>query len=199
MTSASLSAEFTLPQKYRTNQKGPVRWIFSHAIRYWYVALLIFIGAFGNAALAAVVPVLIGQAFDAILASPPAPQLLLGISLWIVISQAVRSVLQMARNYGAEILAQRLERDIRDELYVSLLGKSMTFHSLQSVGDTMARATNDVREINLMFSPGINLVIGSGNFLFNAPDRGPLHSSGPGAHPAPVHHQLHPGPLAISL
>jgi ATP-binding cassette, subfamily B, bacterial len=33
------------------------------------------------------------------------------------------------------------------------------------VGDTMARATNDVREINFMFSPGINLVIGSANFM----------------------------------
>ena len=41
----------------------------------------------------------------------------------------------------------------------------MTFHNLQPVGDTMARATNDVREINLMLNPGINLVIGSGNFL----------------------------------
>jgi ATP-binding cassette subfamily B protein len=29
----------------------------------------------------------------------------------------------------------------------------------------MARATNDVREINLMFNPGLNLVIGSANFL----------------------------------
>ena len=29
----------------------------------------------------------------------------------------------------------------------------------------MARATNDVREVNLMFSPGINLVIGSAIFL----------------------------------
>ena len=59
-----------------------------------------------------------------------------------------------------------MERDIRDELYASLLGKSMTFHSLQPVGDTMARATNDVREVNLMFNPGLNLVIGSAFFLF---------------------------------
>ena len=57
-------------------------------------------------------------------------------------------VLQLGRNFGAELVGQRLERDIRDELYVSLLGKSMTFHNLQPVGDTMARATNDVREIN---------------------------------------------------
>ena len=51
------------------------------------------------------------------------------------------------------------------KLYLSLLGKSMTFHSLQPVGDTMARATNDVREVNLMFNPGMNLVVGSANFL----------------------------------
>ena len=30
----------------------------------------------------------------------------------------------------------------------------------------MARATNDVREINFMFSPGVNLVVGSANFIF---------------------------------
>jgi ATP-binding cassette subfamily B protein len=30
----------------------------------------------------------------------------------------------------------------------------------------MARATNDVREINLMFNPGINLVVGSAIFMF---------------------------------
>ncbi len=41
----------------------------------------------------------------------------------------------------------------------------MTFHNLQPVGDTMARATNDVREVNYMFSPGINLVVGSLIFL----------------------------------
>ena len=54
---------------------------------------------------------------------------------------------------------------MREELYVSLLGKSMTFHDLQPVGDTMARATNDVREVNLMLNPGVNLVVGSANFM----------------------------------
>ena len=73
--------------------------------------------------------------------------------------------MQFGRNFSAEWLGQLFERNIRDELYVSLLGKSMTFHNLQPVGDTMARATNDVREINFMFSPGINLVIGSANFI----------------------------------
>jgi ATP-binding cassette subfamily B protein len=73
-------------------------------------------------------------------------------------------VLQLGRNFGAELLAQRIERDVRDELYLSLLGKSMTFHNLQPVGDTMARATNDVREVNYMFA-GVNMVVGSLIFL----------------------------------
>ena len=123
------------------------------------------IGAIGNAGLAAVVPILIGQAINVIDQSSPATTSLLRIALVLAFSQVLRGVLQLGRNFSAELLGQRMERDIRDELYVSLLGKSMTFHNLQPVGDTMARATNDVREINLMFSPGINLVIGSATFL----------------------------------
>jgi ATP-binding cassette subfamily B protein len=137
----------------------------SHALHHWPLAITLLLGAFGNAALAAIVPVWIGQAFNAILAVPPAISSLLTIAIWIGASQIVRGFLQFGRNFSAELIGQRLERDIRDELYVSLLGKSMTFHNLQPVGDTMARATNDVREINLMFSPGINLVIGSANFM----------------------------------
>lgn len=165
MTATTFPSEFTLPERMRTDRRGPARWIFSHAAHYWYLVLILVAGALGNAALAAVVPILIGQAFNLILNTPSQAQGLLRIALIIAGSQALRGVLQFGRNFGAELIGQRMERDIRDELYVSLLGKSMTFHSLQPVGDTMARATNDVREINLMFSPGMNLVIGSGNFL----------------------------------
>ncbi|MGE5223551.1 MAG: ABC transporter ATP-binding protein [Omnitrophica WOR_2 bacterium] len=163
--SAPLAAEFNLPHRPTYNRVGAARWIFSHALRYWPYLISMTFGALTNAAMAALVPVLIGQAFNAILASPPRTGALLGIALLIGGSQLVRGVLQLARNFSAELLAQGIERDIRDEIYISLLGKSMTFHSLQPVGDTMARATNDVREINYMFSPGINLVIGSANFM----------------------------------
>ncbi|MEW6717919.1 MAG: ABC transporter ATP-binding protein [Chloroflexota bacterium] len=165
ITSAIYPSEFTLPRQYKTDFRGPIRWIASHVIRHWYLGLAMLIGAASNAALAAVVPVLTGQAIEAIKASPLDTKALIPIALLVVASQIVRGGLQLSRNFSAELIAQRLERDIRDELYISLLGKSMTFHSLQSVGDTMARATNDVREINLMFSPGINLVIGSANFI----------------------------------
>jgi len=169
MTSTSISsdlpAEFTLPDRYPTNRSGPIRWILSHFLRYWYLGVLILIGAYGNAHLAAVVPVKVGEAFNAIMDNPTGTDVLVGIVWTIVWTQLLRGILQFGRNFGAEWLGQLFERNIRDELYVSLLGKSMTFHNLQPVGDTMARATNDVREINFMFSPGLNLVIGSANFI----------------------------------
>jgi ATP-binding cassette subfamily B protein len=165
MTTTAFPAEFTLPERKRTDRSTAARWILSHFAHYWYLGLIMLIGAFGNAALAAIVPVYIGDAFNLITNTPGNVQGLVRIALLIAGSQALRSVLQLGRNFGAELIGQRVERDIRDEIYASLLGKSMTFHSLQPVGDTMARATNDVREVNLMFSPGFNLVVGSGNFL----------------------------------
>ena len=165
MTTETISAEFTIPKRKKTNLKGVKRWIFSHFIKYWYLGLVIILGAFGNAYLAAVVPVKIGEGFDAILQEVPNIAILGQIAWFIIISQIIRGGLQFARNFGAEWIGQLMERDVREELYTSLLGKSMTFHNLQPVGDTMARATNDVREVNFMFSPGVNLVVGSANFL----------------------------------
>ena len=126
---------------------------------------MMIVGAIGNAALAAVVPVLTGDAFNAMLKPTPDTSVLIPLALIIGISQIIRGALQLGRNFGAELLAQKMERAVRDELYLSLLAKSMTFHNLQPVGDTMARTTNDVREVNYMFSPGINLVVGSLIFL----------------------------------
>jgi ATP-binding cassette subfamily B protein len=164
MTTTSI-AEFTVPESFPTDRRSAVRWLISYSAHYWYLFALMVFGALSNAALAAVLPVLMGQAFNAMLESPPQVSALSRIALLIVMSQVVRAILQFGRNFGAELLGQRVERDIRRELYVSLLGKSMTFHSLQPVGDTMARASNDVREVNFLFSPGLNLVIGSGLFL----------------------------------
>jgi ATP-binding cassette subfamily B protein len=123
------------------------------------------IGAFGNAALAAAMPVLIGIAFDAALASPADLATIGWAALGVFASQVIRSFLQLGRNFASSVMGERMERDTRQELYISLLGKSMTFHDMQPVGDTMARATNDVRELNLMMYPGVNLVVGSANFL----------------------------------
>jgi ATP-binding cassette, subfamily B, bacterial len=161
----TLPAEFSMHRPHISDRTSPVRWIWSHARHHTWIIVMMVVGAVGNAGLAAIVPVLTGDAFNAMLKPIPDTSVLLPLALIIGISQVIRGALQFARNFGAELLAQKLERDVRDELYLSLLAKNMTFHNLQPVGDTMARATNDVREVNYMFSPGINLVVGSLIFI----------------------------------
>ncbi|MBK9006749.1 MAG: ABC transporter ATP-binding protein [Anaerolineae bacterium] len=161
----STPAEFSLQRAHTADRSSPARWVWSHASRHGWIIFMMALGAVGNAGLAAVVPVLTGDAFNAMLKPTPDTSVLLPLAFTIGLSQIIRGVLQLGRNFGAELLAQHMERQVRDELYLSLLGKSMTFHNLQPVGDTMARSTNDVRELNYMFSPGLNLVVGSFVFI----------------------------------
>lgn len=169
------TSEFTLERKWRTDRcHGAARWVFSHALPHIPAIFGMLLGALGNAVLANVQPILIGRAFGAV--AQPSPDLvLLGrATVFVALTQIGRGlVLQLLRNFSAELLGQRIERDIRDELYVSLIGKSMAFHDAHPTGDLMARATNDVRQVNFMFNPGLNMVIGSAAFiitpLFSAP------------------------------
>jgi ATP-binding cassette subfamily B protein len=158
-------SEFSVSDVLPGDRRSPVAWVRSHALRHKWALVTFFTGAFLNAALAAAIPWLVGVAFGVINSPIPNNQLLLFAAAGIAASQAVRAVWQLGRNFSAELIGQRLERDGRAELYLSLLGKSMTFHSLRPVGEIMARATNDVRELNLMVNPGVNLVVGSSNFL----------------------------------
>ncbi len=159
------TAEFTIPPQYSTDRSSPARWVFSHGLRQWWVLLAALIGALGNAGLMAVASVQIGEAFNVVAAPVFDAGALRDVFFIILACGLGRGVLQFSRNFGFEFCAQRIERNVRRELYANLLSKSMTFHNLQPVGDTMARATNDVREVNFLFSPGLNMVIGSLSFL----------------------------------
>ena len=169
-----MASEFTVESKtaYNSDHRGPARFIWSHVRRHWWVGILLILGAFGNASFNSVIPLLIGRAFNTMqdfelgaITGEQALRTALALMLVLIATQFVRATVQFMRNFAAEIFGQRIERDVRDELYASLLGKSMTFHDMQPVGDIMARVTNDVRELYFMMVPGFNLVIGSGMFM----------------------------------
>jgi len=153
--------EFTPDEEHQYNRSGPVRWIISHVIRYPIFPLGVILGALLNNTAYSYIQVFIGQAFDLITTPGWQTQALLTLALLVLAAAAGQGLTGLLRNYAVEFLAQRIERDARDELYVSLLGKSQTFHGRQRIGDIMARATNDVRMLNLMLSPGLMLIVDS--------------------------------------
>ncbi len=151
--------EFRVENEYEYNRSGPVRWIISHVMRYPWLPLLVTGAAIINNFAASYVQVFIGRSFDLISTPGWATTALLGVAFAVFGTVAVQSILGITRNYTNEYIAQLIERNSRDELYISLLGKSQTFHGRQRIGDIMARATNDVRMLNIMFSPGVMLLV----------------------------------------
>lgn len=154
-------SEFTIANEYRYNVASPLRWITSHVQRYPWLPTLILLCSIGSTLAISQTPLLVGRAFDLITGANPIVSSLFWLAITILGVRLLQGALNLASNVFVEMLSQRLERDARDELYLSLLGKSQTFHNRQQVGDIMARATNDVRQLNLMFNPGLSLIFNS--------------------------------------
>ncbi|MCU0522694.1 MAG: ABC transporter ATP-binding protein/permease [Anaerolineae bacterium] len=153
--------EFTLENEHRYNRTTAVRWIISHLMRYPALPLLMLGAAVANNLAYGGIQIYVGRAFDLISQPSWANRALLIVAASVLASAAVQGLTGLLRNFAVAFIAQGIERDARDELYVSLLGKSQTFHGRQRIGDIMARATNDVRMLNAMFSPGIMLITDS--------------------------------------
>ncbi len=153
--------EFQVESAHSYNVKGPVRWIISHLLRYPVLPLIMSIAGVVNNFAYSYIQVFVGRAFDLISAPGFQLSVLIYLILGILAFAVGQGMTGILGNFSMEFLAQRIERNSREELYLSLLGKSLTFHGRQRIGDIMARATNDVKALNLMFSPGLNLIIDS--------------------------------------
>jgi ATP-binding cassette, subfamily B, bacterial len=155
---SQLKREFSVADEHVYDRSGPVRWIISHLLRYPHFLASFLLAATLTNVLFSAIPRLTGLAFDEVLKPEPSPGRLLTIALSILGLVLVRGMLDITNSWSVETLGQRMERDAREELYISLLGKSQTFHNRQRVGDIMARATNDVRQLNPMMNPGVSLI-----------------------------------------
>ncbi|MDD9957183.1 MAG: ABC transporter ATP-binding protein [Anaerolineaceae bacterium] len=152
------TGEFSVADAYRYNHAGVRRWIFSHILRYRLLFLrsvLLFL--IGWSAMAWV-RVLIGDAAREI-SNPSGQDGLMLAALAVLVVSLIDSLAHLGGSLSIETMAQKLAHDSREELYVSLLGKSQTFHDRQRVGDVMARATDDVNQLDYMVHPGIFFII----------------------------------------
>jgi ATP-binding cassette subfamily B protein len=150
-------SEFTVPNAYVYNRSSALRWIWSHIWRYkWLLIVGLVLNTISFFAYAQA-PVLVGRAAEELL-NPTGDNLLLKISLGVLGVLSLDGICFLTSSLLVETIAQRMEVDTRQELYISLLGKSQTFHDRQRVGDIMARATDDVRQLNPMVSPGLRFI-----------------------------------------
>ena len=153
----SARAEFRVEGAPTYDRRGPRRWVLSHLGRHPALLGGFAVGLVGASLLNSTVARLTGVAFDEVVGGLDLARLTT-LALIVLGAVLVRGALDLGASFAVETLAQRIERDAREELYLSLLGKSQTFHERQRVGDVMARATNDVRQLNGMMNPGVALI-----------------------------------------
>ena len=147
-------SEFTVTDSHTYDHRSTLRWLQSHILRYPGLGLTFFLTTIGMAASQSMTAVTVGWAFDAVINNEGRVGLTTA-ALYVVAAYVGYGLFDIVNSLSIRILAQRVERNARDELYLSLLSKSQTFHGRQRVGDLMARATNDVQQIGLFVSPAL--------------------------------------------
>ena len=155
------SREFTVSDAYQYDQRSPWRWIASHIRRYPWLPVFFLITTTAMAGAQSLAAVLVGRAFDTVVGGAEMRTIALA-ALAVAAAYLGYALSDIVNTIVARMLSQRVERDTRDEVYLSLLGKSQTFHGRQRTGDVMARVTNDVQQVSQVVSPGFNFVIESG-------------------------------------
>ena len=152
--------EFTIANEYHYNRISAPRWVLAHVMRYPMMPLIFIVTAIGMAAAQSLGAVFVGRAFDTLLGGGGLPELAWA-ALLVIVAYLGYGACDIVNSLALRVLGQRVERDTRAELYLSLLGKSQTFLNRQSVGDLMARATYDVQQVSLMIAPNSGLIIES--------------------------------------
>ena len=156
-------AEFSLEKDpfQKSRKKGVQRWILTHIFHgsnKYFIIVVLFTTVIASV-LASTLSVIIGNAVEDFL-NANISSLLFYTSI-ILILGILTPVFRLINYMQRELLAQRLERDSREEFYANLLGKSQSFHDKQKIGELMARATDDVRMLNFLMSPAISLILES--------------------------------------
>lgn len=157
----ALKAEFSVESAYPFDRRGPLLWIWSHVWRYKALFIFCMVGFAIGYFTYSYARVLIGQAAEAII-NPDGGISLTGISLSILLILIFQAVIELASSLSIQTVAQRLERDGRQEVYESLLAKSQTWHDRQRVGDIMARTVDDMQQLNGMINPGVLFMLDMG-------------------------------------
>jgi ATP-binding cassette subfamily B protein len=152
--------EFSISNEYHYNRRSGPRWILSHVLRYPVVPIVFVITVIGMAAAQSLGAVFVGRAFDTLIGGGGVPELTVA-ALWVIAAYLGYGACDIVNSLSLRVLGQRVERDTRAELYLSLMGKSQTFLNRQPVGDLMARATYDVQQISLMIAPNSGLILES--------------------------------------
>ena len=121
-----------------------------YRLRLVLVAVLVVITTIGQLA----GPILLGVAIDRFILPGDVPGLV-RIALLMLAVYITAGVATIFQGTIMVVVAQRLVRDIRSDLFAHVQSLSMAYHDHHRVGDLMSRMTNDTEAINRVLTNGL--------------------------------------------
>ncbi len=140
------------------NRANASRWLLSHLKHYKRFVILYVGGTLLWQILTSLIPWLTGASFDAVLSDSTDTSSFYRLCMYLFAIILIRGLIGVVTTYSLDSIGNGLERDVREELYRNLLGKSQSFFDRQKIGDLVARATADAGQINVMFQPGMEFL-----------------------------------------
>ncbi len=144
------------------------KWFFKHIFRekrlliVLIVFLILFIGT------VSLTPLFIGNIFDQLPHATGIFAILPGgegftdtifyLALLIAMAGVIRTVGDYIQSFSNEVIAHKVTKNVTEEFYDDMLEKSQEFHDRVKVGDIMARATYDTRQMNIFIAPGLKFL-----------------------------------------
>ncbi len=152
--------------KFYKARHSPIKWILAHILsgKNKYLIFIVIFSTIFAAILSSQVLIYIGDAINNFTNNDVST--LFYYTILILILGVAAPLIRLINFMLREILAQRMEKETRQEFLANLLGKSQSFHEQQKTGEIMARATEDVRMLNFLMSPAISLIFESFTSLF---------------------------------
>lgn len=134
-------------------------WLAKHILR---ERLMCVCGLFlitTSALSSALIPVLLGNLFDSVLAPSRSFSDIAADALVILGLGLAKSLLNFGMYYTTMLLGHRVTRNVTAEYYANMLSKSQSFHDRMKAGDVMTKATSDTMRLSQFVEPALRMFV----------------------------------------
>lgn len=138
----------------RVNLKN-IAFIISYIKKYWYLYLFGIFFLYVVDLFQILIPQTIGDAVDSLKSGSMEVDGLIRTSLYLLVIAAVIFVGRFMWRFFIMGAANRIERNLKNELFTHFTKLPLAFYEENKTGDLMAHFTNDIKEIRMSIGPAV--------------------------------------------
>ena len=86
-------------------------------------------------------------------------EMLKWLCIFVVLVFAIKNIFNFAEHFWITYVEQRVVKDLREQLYDSIIYQSMSFFHQHKTGDLISNITNDINAVNLAFNRSFTKII----------------------------------------